>query len=80
MSIKKELASIIEKSLLKMNLENKDIIIEIPSKKENGDYSSNIALMLTKILHKNPIEIAEEIKNNIEKGNILEEIMIKIYK
>ena len=42
-----------------------DIIIENPNKKDNGDYSTNLALRLTKILHKNPLEIAQNITNKI---------------
>ena len=80
MSIKNELSNIIKESLKKIDkdhmLDDIDIIIEVPAKKENGDYSSNIALNLTKKLHKNPLEIAEIIINNIEKGNIIEEIQI----
>ena len=79
MSIKTELASIITDSLKKIDnslLENIDIIIEKPSKKENGDFSSNIALTLTKKIHKSPLEIAEGIVNNIDKKNIIEDIKI----
>ena len=80
MSIKKELTLMIKQSLLKTNnqdiVNNNQIVIEKPTKKENGDYSTNIALTLTKTLHKNPIEIAEQIVNNIEKKDIIEEIKI----
>lgn len=59
-----------------LDLEENKIVIEVPNNKENGDYSSNIALTLAKKLHKNPLLIAEEIKNNIDKQNIIEEIKI----
>ena len=48
------------------NLDSNDIniIVEIPTKKEFGDYSTNVALTLTKKLHQSPMDIAFEIKNN----------------
>ena len=80
MSIKETLSSMIKKSISYIDSDNQlkdiNIIVEIPSKKENGDYSSNVALTLTKILHKNPLEIAEQIANNIDKENMIEEIKI----
>ncbi len=67
MSIKKELQEIIKESLEKNNIayEVDNIVIETPKNTINGDYSTNIALVLTKLMHKNPMEIAELIKNNI---------------
>ena len=67
MSIKKELQEIIKNSLKKSNIDIdiKDIIIGSPKQKENGDYSSNIALILTKKLKKSPMEIAKELEPNI---------------
>ncbi len=76
MSIKFKLTELIKNSLQKLNIETDNIIIEKPSKKENGDYSSNIALTLTKKLHKSPLEIANMIKDNIEYENIISEIQI----
>lgn len=80
MSIKKEIAHIIKCSLDKIiNLEpiNEDnILVEIPAKKENGDYSTNVALTLTKKLHKSPMDIANDIINNIEENEYFEEIKI----
>ena len=48
------------------------IVIEIPKDKTHGDYSSNIAMQLTKVLRRNPREIAQGIVNAIDKdmGNI----------
>ena len=59
--MKTELASIIS-SALDQILEDSsaiDIHIERPKTLEHGDYSTNIALQLTKILKKNPREIAQ---------------------
>lgn len=80
MSIKESLQLIIKSSLTSANLpeevEIKKIMVERPAKKENGDYSTNIALTLTKILKKPPMMIAEEIKNNIEKGSMIEKVEV----
>ena len=80
MSIKTSIQHIIKCSLTNMNLPDEvdltKIIVEKPAKKENGDYSSNIALTLTKVLKKSPMLIAEEIVNNIDKQDIIEEIKI----
>lgn len=80
MSIKESLQLIIKSSLTSANLpeevETKKIMVERPAKKENGDYSTNIALTLTKILKRPPMMIAEEIKNNIEKGSMIEKVEV----
>lgn len=49
-----------------------NIVIEIPKDKAHGDYSSNIAMQLTKILKRNPREIAQGIVETLDKdaGNI----------
>lgn len=66
------LAKEIEKALNNMELEVEiPITIEIPKDKNNGDYSSNIAMQLTKILKTNPREIASKIIDNINNENII---------
>ncbi len=76
MDIKKDLRKIINESLSKMNIDGVSFIVEVPKNKENGDYSTNVAMELTKVLRKNPREIAEEIVANIDKGNIIDRIVI----
>lgn len=48
---------------------NDQIIIEIPKDKAHGDYSSNIAMQLTKIVKRNPREIASTIIESIDKDS-----------
>ncbi len=43
------------------------IVIEIPKNKAHGDYSTNLAMQLTKILRRNPREIAQGIVEAIDK-------------
>lgn len=62
----------IKKVLNDLNV-TEDISIEVtkPSLKENGDYSTNIAMKLAKVLHKNPLELADTIKEKINNENII---------
>lgn len=77
MSIKKELQEIIKNSLIKNNInyDESKIIIETPKDELHGDYSTNIALLLTKELKKNPIEIANQIKDGIS-SKIIDKIEV----
>ena len=62
----------IKNALNKIGIDNStDIFIEIPKDKNNGDYSSNIAMQLTKVLKTNPREIATKIVDNINNENII---------
>lgn len=63
----------INKRIEQLNIKDTSIEIEQPKQKENGDYSSNIALKLTKVLGKNPMDIAKDIVNGIN-----EEFITKI--
>ena len=42
--------------------EDRIIMIEIPKDNTNGDYSTNIAMRLTKLVGKKPQDIAKDIK------------------
>ena len=64
--MKEFLKDLIAKSLEKCEINDDiNIMVEIPSNNTNGDYSSNIALQLTRVLKENPRDIALKIKNNI---------------
>lgn len=76
MNTKEKIKEIIDNVLKKENISDISYVIEVPNDKKNGDYSTNIAMVLTKILKKNPKVIAEEIVNNIENNNIIERIDI----
>lgn len=76
MSIKSNLISIISQSLKKLQINtDKKIIIEIPKDQINGDYSTNIALLLSKELNENPINIANKIKD-VTEDNIIKKIEV----
>lgn len=57
-----------------MGISVPDIAISHPENTSFGDYSTNIALRLAKELKKAPLEIAQEIASNIEKGDLIEKI------
>ena len=63
--MKAKLIDVINNSLKDYAIDNVNISLEIPKNKEYGDYSTNIALQLSKKLNKDPRTLALEIKNNI---------------
>lgn len=69
--MKKLLCKKLEDVLKKLGIEE-DVVVEVTKPKEaiNGDYSSNIAMKLAKILKKNPMDIAREIVEKISDENI----------
>lgn len=52
------------------------VMVEIPKSNANGDYSSNVAMRLSKALKKAPVMIASEIKEELEKVGTIEKIEI----
>lgn len=45
------------------------VMVEIPKDSSNGDYSTNIAMRLTKVLKRRPLDIAGEIKDALFANN-----------
>ena len=43
-----------------------DFVIETPKDEKNGDFSTNLAMQLTRILRQNPRKIAEAIVGGID--------------
>ncbi|MCI2773771.1 arginine--tRNA ligase [Staphylococcus petrasii] len=72
--VKQTLVQEIETSIKKAELAEDipEIKIEIPKDTKNGDYSTNIAMVLTKIAKRNPREIAQAIVDNLDtsKANV----------
>lgn len=74
MSIKNKLQNIIKNSIpVDMDLDK--IVIEIPKDRKNGDYSTNIAFLLTRELKSNPMTIALDIKDKI-KDEIIDRVEV----
>ena len=62
----------------KLDYEDKDnlVMIEIPKDKIHGDYSTNIAMRLAKILHNSPINIANSLKDGFLNNSLIKEVEI----
>ena len=68
-SIEIELKKAIQKAVAKAfdeTIELDKILIEIPKNKDHGDFSTNAAMQLTKILRQNPRLIAQKIIDNFD--------------
>ena len=74
MSIKNKLQSIIRNSV-STSIDIDKIVIDSPKDKKNGDYSTNIAFLLAKELKKSPMDIANDIKDNI-KSDLIEKVEV----
>lgn len=68
MNLKQRMREIIYKALNDLGIEFNlfDVMVEVPKNRENGDFSSNIAMQLTKALKDNPRNIAEKIVDKIK--------------
>lgn len=75
MTIKNKLQSIIRNSVFYFYWNIDKIVIDIPKDKKNGDYSTNIAFLLAKELKKSPMDIANDIKDNI-KSDLIEKVEV----
>ncbi len=76
--MKEYLKELFEKTATTLQyLDSKHIALSVPNQKGHGDLSTNIAMLLTKELKKNPREIATEIiENLIFDKNIIEKVEI----
>ncbi|KKK34902.1 arginine--tRNA ligase [Salinicoccus sediminis] len=69
MDLKQHLKTSIEKAVEKSGLveEVPPVKVEVPKDKANGDFSTNIAMVLTKQAKRNPREIAQAVIDNLDK-------------
>ena len=76
--MKKIIIKQLEDSLINLDYYDKELNISIstPKNKKFGDLSTNIALLLSKKLNKSPLDIANEIKNKLEKSDLFKAINI----
>ncbi|SDO10914.1 arginyl-tRNA synthetase [Paenibacillus sp. yr247] len=54
------------------------ILTEHPAHSEHGDYSSNVAMLLAKIVRKAPLQIAGELQKRIEKSGLVHGLFSKV--
>lgn len=76
MDIKKKIEEMIASSLREMGVEYDVIEVEEPRVQGNGDFSSNIAMRLSSVLKKNPLDIANDIVSKIAKDGDIERIEV----
>ena len=78
--LNKEIKEIIFKTMgyLYKDIKIPDFVVEYPQNKKHGDYASNIAMILAGRLNKNPMEMAGEIVNQINKDERSKDLFSKI--
>ncbi len=74
--MKDYIADLIQQALLKLNIEHTSISISNPTHESFGDYSSSIAMQVSKQLKKNPLEVAQEIVDNLPPSDEIEKIEV----
>jgi arginyl-tRNA synthetase len=67
MDIEEKIKNLINNILKNLNVEDVNFSIEHPEDFKNGDYSTNVAMVCAKKMGKNPKELAELLKTEIEK-------------
>lgn len=76
MSILKKIEEQILSELKKHNYPLEELKLLTSNRKELGDYQINDAMKLAKVMHKNPVIIANDIKKILESMNLFENINI----
>jgi len=79
MNIEEKLIKLISDTVVNkfsIELEQGMVMIEIPKDKSNGDYSTNIAMRLTKKLQRKPQEIANELVSELSKNDLIEKVEV----
>ena len=74
MNIKEDLQKIIVGTAKNMGMEVREVLVETPKEKSHGDYSTNVALALSKKLGKSPLQLAQSIAGGITKPDFLEKV------
>ncbi len=73
--MKDKLIDIIKNALSAIDVNYENIDISIPKDSNNGDYSTNVAMKLAGVLKRNPMEIANSIKDNIS-SDLISEVVV----
>ncbi len=78
MNIKQKIKEIIENALkeLSIDFDTDKIVVEVPKNRDNGDFSSNVAMQLAKVLEDNPRNIANRLASVISQNDKIEKIDI----
>ena len=77
MTILSQLIQALTDSLTALGLPERDIKLSPPNNPDFGDLSTNVALTLAKDAQKNPIQIANDIKNGLNlPDGLIEEVSV----
>src|SRR3989344_7643153 len=71
--MQEKIKKLIKDTLKNLEIEEVDFVVEHPEDLENGDYSTNVAMVCAKKLKTNPKDLAEKIKKELKK-NLQKEI------
>lgn len=73
--MKEKIAGLVDKFLKSKGIDTKTVYaVEYPKKEEFGDYSTNIAMVLSKKLRRNPLEIAKEFVDFAQDSSVFSKI------
>ena len=75
MSAQEEIKKAVEVSLKRFKLKEVDFLVEKPKEASHGDYSTNVALVVSKQVKKNPMEVARQIAQGME-GKIFKDVQV----
>lgn len=73
-TMKDHITKLIEKALQKLKISVEEIPVANPTHESFGDYSSSIAMQLAKKMKKNPLEVAQEIVDNLPPSEEIEKV------
>ena len=65
-----------EEKNLKQSINTDIVVVERPKKQHQGDYSTNVAMVLAKALFSNPREIGELIRSRLREEEIIESVSL----
>jgi len=65
-----------EKKNLKQSINTDIVVVERPKKQHQGDYSTNVAMVLAKALSSNPREVGELIRSRLREEEIVESVSL----
>ena len=63
--LKKKIITLLRKTLNDLDIPLEDISVDYPTDASHGDYATNVALVAAKKAGKNPMELGEEIVNEL---------------
>lgn len=75
--MKEKIIELLSNKITELGIEYGNINVEIPKNKNNGDYSTSLAMQLSKQLHRNPEDIAKDLIFGIKEDYILDIQIVK---